>query len=367
MAQAKHPPSATVKKSKPAKVAKARIQSDVPESVLVLEKNSRFAEQDEVLKKFRKKRRDNADAVTIKRIEASGGKVYTHAEVSERFGVDIDPEWTQAQLQDYAAVAAYVQPIVKIQQKAKEAARAVALGRKKVLATMSETYANYLACIKSPRRYAIFKALRNELFRNGITAHRDAPDASILTRYVLMEFDPKQVHTHSKALEYAAKHNIAPVDFSTFVKEKQGFEKIRTLALQESPEYQQRATNNGDIDALISEWFDVEKEDPFLTVLNLTRDQCARLKSDDFTEVVLIGTLEGDALKLYARLPKTEKLEKGISDAVLTAAGNDLQKLRDYIGRRKTDAVGRKARLSTDIYGYQPRPSQEGLEQQKGK
>ena len=302
------------------------------------------------------------DDAYLARLEAAGKTAFSPEQASKLLGIPADPSWSQQWMQELVAVGSIVLPLKKLETRAAAiTARYVTPGRNAIKALMVDVYKAYKLAESSDEKITVYKAIRHYLKSEGVTAHADAPNSSLIVRMVFADFDNKQVHIYSRALDYALQWNVKVEDFKQFVKDEGGFEKIRQSAAKTDPDKWLLRDDKKAADELLKEWFEVEQEDPFLTVTMLTRDQRQRLTMGDYKKVVLIASIEHDTMKNYAQCPLTPELDKAVESACFKAAGSDPEKIKKHIERRKQAAADRKVKGVDPLYGYVPRRSEEGI------
>lgn len=320
--------AATTRKAKRAKTPTDEIADVTPRSVLTVQDEGTYAKTNAVLKEFRAKRKEAADALLIERVKASGGHVYTAEELCKKFSLKPDPDWTQERMQWIGEVGEFLQPILQLRRQAEAVnTKYVVPGRKAIRKLVESAYALFVTTSASRRRNDVFEQLRGRLAQDGVTVHKDAPDASVIIRTVFQDFDSKQVHIYGKALDYAKDQGIAPDMFSDFVSEEGGFEKIRTKALEANRKEEVQATEERaqSDEERVKEILEFRRTEPLIK-LELTLDQYVQLKPNvtvtnpdkNMDMVILLAMMDPIDHKMcdiYGTVPMTSELKRAIEKA----------------------------------------------------
>jgi hypothetical protein len=328
MARTKSPsiPNApTSRKSKRTKQTTDEIADVTPKNALVVSDENAYAKSAAALKILRSKSKEAADALLIERVKACGGHVYTQEELCKKFNLKPDPNWTQERMQWIGEVGEFLQPILQLRKKAEATnTKYIVPGRKAIRKLVESAYELYVKASESSRRHDVFEQLRGRLASDGVTVHKDAPDASVIIRTVFEDFDSKQVHLYGKSLEYAMEQKIATDKFSDFVAEEGGFEKIRSTALRAGKKEDLRLTQarmQSD-EERAREILEFRRTEPLIE-LELTQHQYAHLKPNvtvstpdkNMDMVVLLAEMDPIDFKMcnvYGTVPMTPELRRAI-------------------------------------------------------
>lgn len=257
----------------------------------------------------------------VEQLRAQGKPVYKPQEVADRFGIPVDPTWTQSDLQHYMAVGDVVYPIQGLARKAADIHRHyVVKGRDGIKTIMGDVYASFLKAEMSEHKELIYGELRGRLLHLGRKVKKETANAAVMIRCVFADFDDKQVHVHSKALEVAYFKNVAAKDFIRFVELNGGWEGLRQLAMKELPktakqleEAEARAEAKKHREQTLNDWWDLKRASPSFKI-----DVGGEADSfEDGKEVVLRAYVKNGQLCVYWWCPDEKPLVDALNDNAL--------------------------------------------------
>lgn len=282
-------------------------------------------------------------------LRAAGKTIYTPAQVAQLTGLVPDETWSQRHMQKLVELAEFILPLASLREKGIAInSTYVVPGRAAVKQLIADLYGLYLGVEASPIKTATYDEIRGVLKNNGVTAHRDTPEPSLLVKAVFPSFDSKQVHLYSRSLEYAKQKGVRPDAFVKFVDDCKGFERIRVAAVESTGAHVKRKADKLAAKGVVAEVLEFERQHPFLTVSMLSETQRERLRHQDFTRVVVLAQVEYDRIKLYSTVPLTPDMHDSIERAFFTTAGEDADRLRRYLNRRKKWAAEQKQKYGSD-------------------
>ena len=191
---------------------------------------------DEILRE----QRAAEEAEYIAQLQADGKPIYTREQVAEKFGIVLDPAWTQEDLQNRMAAGDVLYPARSLRVKARDVhTKFVNRGREALRAILQDTYRLYVRAERSENSEIIYAQLKREIDKKHRT---DSSNASVLVRMVFTDSDDKQVHVASRALEYGFFKNVAADGFAEWVEKfAGGLEGIRKAASKELPKTQKQS------------------------------------------------------------------------------------------------------------------------------
>jgi hypothetical protein len=316
--------------SPPRSVGRSAVLADIVDvEAKGADDHDEFAHPRAVLSKIRAQARKDVNSNTLAKRAAGGLHIYTLDELSKRFGVKVDPNWTQEHIQWLGEVGEFVFPLVKLSKKAREIDKKyIVPGRNEIKQIIASAYDLFIKASESPRKMDIFDQLRGRLASDGVTVHKDAPDASVVIRTVFEEFDSKQAHLYGKSLTYAQVNAVMPEEFADFVTKEGGFEKIRTKALKlaKNIEIEDKAKVEKHNHAQVEKILEFRRTEPLIQ-LELTMQQHLELKPNvtvttpdkNMDMVVLLAEMDPydfEKCNIYGTVPMTTALRKAINTAL---------------------------------------------------
>lgn len=193
--------------------------------------------------------------------------------------------------------------------------RLKALTRKLTYEYLSQTYGLYRRIIKTDAAELTFESIKASLWDDyKINTHHDSHRASILLKWVFDGLGDKTVHLYSRCFQLANGYDIEEADFTDFIKQMGGMEKIRkayaTVIAADAgtwrPVYVKDAENSASLNELLG-------QKP-LTVVQLTGKEGAAFSNDMFGYYCLVVAHIDplNQLELYGQWPANTAIENDI-------------------------------------------------------
>ena len=180
---------------------------------------------------------------------------------------------------------------------------------------LSQTYGLYRRIIKTDAAEMTFESIKASLWDDyKIKTHYDSHRASILLKWVFDGLGDKTVHLYSRCFQLANGYDVDEADFTDFIKQMGGMEKIRKAyatvigadAGTWRPAYVQDAENSASLNELLG-------QKP-LTVVQLTGKEGAAFSNDMFGYYCLVVAHIDplNQLELYGQWPANTAIENDI-------------------------------------------------------
>jgi hypothetical protein len=197
----------------------------------------------------------------------------------------------------------------------KKVTRVRSLSRSLLFEYLSQTYALYRKITKSEVADATFKVIESTIWHKlNIRTHRDSPRASLLLRLVYKDVLDKTIHQYARTFQLANGYDVEEVDFTDFIKQMGGMEKIRkayaTVIAADAGKltlpYEKDAEYSASLNKLLG-------QKP-LTVVQLTGTEGAKFSNDMFGYFCLVVAHIDplNQLELYGQWPSNSAIENDI-------------------------------------------------------
>lgn len=184
---------------------------------------------------------------------------------------------------------------------------------------LTQTYSLYRRIIKSEAAEATFDNIRAFLWNDyKIKTHYDSHRASILLKWVFDGLGDKTVHLYSRCLQLADGYDVEEADFTDFIKQMGGMEKIRkayaTVIAADAGTWRPTYVQDAEYSASLNELLGKEP----LTIVQLASGEGALFKNDMFNHYCLvIAHIDPlNQLELYGQWPANSSIENEILNRI---------------------------------------------------
>ncbi len=184
---------------------------------------------------------------------------------------------------------------------------------------LTQTYALYRRIIKSEAAKITFESIEASLWNDyKIKTHYDSHRASIILKWVFDGLSDKTVHLYSRCFQLANGYDVEEADFTDFIKQMGGMEKIRkayaTVIAADAGTWRPADIQDAENSASLNELL---RKKP-LTVVQLASGEGALFKNDMFGYYCLVVAHIDplNQLELYGQWPSNSAIENDILSRV---------------------------------------------------
>lgn len=216
--------------------------------------------------------------------------------------------------------------------------------RKRLYEIVSQAYALYRSIKRSATPIDTFDELRSaSKVAHKKTIHADAHPSYVVVKYLFIEALDKTVTSYSRALMLADGYDIEPDEFSTFIEEMGGFEKIRnTYALVAKADAGVLPSDIKAIEAAAS--YQILNSLPIVSTYQLDNVSSAKYGNDSKGYCLLLGRKDAiNQIEFRLQVLVTDQIEKLILDQITFASNNSKAKAwEDQKARATAQMADRK-------------------------
>jgi hypothetical protein len=180
---------------------------------------------------------------------------------------------------------------------------------------LSQTYGLYRRIIKTDAAELTFESIKASLWDDyKIKTHYDSHRASILLKWVFDGLGDKTVHLYSRCFQLANGYDVDEADFTDFIKQMGGMEKIRkayaTVIAADAGTWRPVYVKDAEYSASLNELLGQKP----LTVVQLTGKEGAAFRNDMFGYYCLVVAHIDplNQLEMYGQWPANTAIENDI-------------------------------------------------------
>lgn len=274
----------------------------------------RLAAQEKAEKAAAKKQAD-ADKAYLALRKSQGKPIVSVEQVVKQFPGAVEENLSkvsQQKLHEFFDAFTLVSEAEVIQKKV---TRIRALSRKFLFAYLAQTYGVYKRILRSESPDTTFEFIRGFLWKkHKINTHSDIPRSSLLLKLVFEGASEKTIHLYTRAFQLADGYDVEEAEFSDFIKQLGGMEKIRKAYATVIAADAGKLITSFDKEAEYSASLNVLRGQSPMHVVELAGGQGASFRNDLFGQFCLVVAHIDplNQLELYGQLPATKAIESDV-------------------------------------------------------